>query len=435
MKRQLEEQVGRINGKYGSIGWMPVVYQYRHVPFVPLVALYAVSDVCLVTPLRDGMNLVAKEYLAARTAGNGVLILSEMAGAAKELGEAVLVNPNHCGEIAASIATALDIPPEEQARRLQIMQARLQRYTVYRWANDFVQATLGTVETKRKLETQGLTGGRRKTLLNEYRTSRKRLILLDYDGTLVPFTRDFARAQPGQKVLSLVQRLADDPRNYVVIVSGRDRLTLESWFKALPIHIVAEHGFLSRKAGGEWRAMKAIPGDWKHRLVPILHLFADRLPGTTVEEKEYSLVWHYRGADPDQGEPFAHELVDNLNALTGNVDVQVMQANKAIEVRVAGINKGTFAREMVAKGGYDYILAIGDDKTDEDLFSALPDSAFSIKVGGALSHAKYNCGDVEDVHRVLGALTRESSEEGKHGGPVTRILRLLLRLTTRLASM
>ncbi len=158
MKRQLEEQVGRINGKYGSIGWMPVVYQYRHVPFVPLVALYAVSDVCLVTPLRDGMNLVAKEYLAARTAGSGVLILSEMAGAAKELGEAVLVNPNHCGEIATSIATALDIPPEEQARRLQIMQARLQRYTVYRWANDFVQATLGTVETKRKLETQELSG-------------------------------------------------------------------------------------------------------------------------------------------------------------------------------------------------------------------------------------------------------------------------------------
>jgi trehalose 6-phosphate synthase/phosphatase len=435
MKRQLEEQVGRINGKYGNIGWMPVVYQYRYMSFIPLMALYAVSDVAMVTPLRDGMNLVAKEYLATRTTGSGVLILSEMAGAAKELGEAVLVNPNHSGEIAASIAAALKLPPEEQARRLRIMQARLQRYTIYRWAHDFVQATLGTVETKKRLETRGLSGGTRKTLLTEYRNSRKRLVLLDYDGTLVPFVRDHALARPGHKVLSLLQKLADDPANYLVIVSGRDRQTLESWFETLPIHLVAEHGFLSRKAGSEWRAMKVIPGDWKHRLLPILHLFADRLPGATVEEKEYSLVWHYRGADPEQGEPFAHELVDNLNALTGNVDVQVMQANKAIEVRIAGINKGTFAREMVAEGGYDFILAIGDDKTDEDLFAVLPEWAHSIKVGVAHSYARYNCRDVDEVHRLLSTLTTlPLEEEETHGGPVTRALRFLVRFTKRLAS-
>jgi trehalose 6-phosphate synthase/phosphatase len=434
MKRQLEELVGRINGKYGSIGWMPVVYQYRHVSFIPLVALYAVSDVAMVIPLRDGMNLVAKEYVAARTTGNGVLMLSEMAGAAKELGEAVLVNPNHCGEIAAAIAAALNIPQEEQARRLQIMQARLQRYTVHRWANDFVQATLGTAETKRKYETQGLSGGTRKLLLDEYRKSLKRLLLLDYDGTLVPFVRDHALARPGQKVISLMQKLADDPANYVVLVSGRDRQTLETWLGALPIHLVAEHGFLARTPGKEWRSMKVIPGDWKHLLLPILHLFADRLPGTTIEEKEYSLVWHYRGADPEQGEPFAHELVDNLNAMTGNVDVQVMQANKAIEVRVAGINKGTIAREMIAEGGYDFILAIGDDKTDEDLFAVLPDWAHSIKVGGVHSHAKYNCKDVEEVHRLLSMLTTVSREEETQGGPVARALQFLVRLTKRLAA-
>ncbi len=434
MKRQVEEHVGRINGRYGTIGWTPVVYQYRYVPFISLVALYAVSDVAMVTPLRDGMNLVAKEYLAARTGGSGVLILSEMAGAAKELGEAVLVNPNHCGEIAASIAAALNIPPEEQARRLRIMQARLQRYTVYRWANDFVQATLGTVEAKRKLETQRLSAGARKTLLDEYRNSRKRLVLLDYDGTLVPFVRDHALARPGHKVLALVQRLADDPANYVVIVSGRDRQTLERWFEALPIHLVAEHGFLSRKARSDWRSVKAIPGDWKRQLLPILHLFADRLPGATVEEKEYSLVWHYRGADAEQGEPFAHELVDNLNALTGNVDVQVMQANKAIEIRVAGINKGTIAREMLAEGGFDFILAIGDDKTDEDLFAVLPDWAHSIKVGGAHSYAKYNCRDVEEVHRVLTMLTTVSHGDENYGGTVTRALRSLARFTKGLRS-
>lgn len=431
MKRQLEELVGRINGKYGSIGWMPVVYQYRHLSLIPLVALYVVSDVAMVTPLRDGMNLVAKEYVASRNTGTGVLILSEMAGAAKELGEAVLINPNHCAEIAAAIAAALNIPQEEQARRLRIMQARLQRYTVHRWANDFVQATLGTVETKRKYETQGLSGGVRKLLLKEYRKSLKRLVLLDYDGTLVPFVRDYALARPGHKVISLVQKLADDPANYVVLVSGRDRQTLEKWFGDLPVHLVAEHGFLSKEAGNEWRPTKVIPGDWKHRLLPILHLFADRLPGATVEEKEYSLVWHYRGADPEQGEPFAHELVDNLNALTGNVDVQVMQANKAIEVRVAGINKGTLARDMIAEGGYDFILAIGDDKTDEDLFEVLPDWAHSVRVGVGHSHAKYNCRDVEEVHQVLSMLTRLSRKIETHGGPVTRALQFLVRLTKK----
>jgi trehalose 6-phosphate synthase/phosphatase len=431
MKKELEELVGRINGKHGSIGWMPVVYQFRQLPFVPLEALYAVSDVALVTPLRDGMNLVAKEYVAARTNGTGVLILSEMAGAAKELGEAVLVNPNHCGEIAAAIAAALTIPQGEQARRLHIMQARLQRNNVHRWASDFVQETLGTFETKKKYETEGLSGATRKLLLKEYRSGRKRLLLLDYDGTLVPFVRDHALARPGHNVISLIEKLADDPANHVVIISGRDRQTLQSWFGDLPIHLVAEHGFLSRTAGNEWRSMKVISGDWKQRLLPILSLFADRLPGATVEEKEYSLVWHYRGADREQGEPFAHELVDNLNALTGNVDVQVMQANKAIEVRMAGINKGTIARELISENGYDFILAIGDDTTDEDLFAVLSDRAHSIRVGAAHSHAKYNCRDVEEVHGVLSMLSRDGASPG---GPVRRALRLLERITRKLAT-
>jgi trehalose 6-phosphate synthase/phosphatase len=433
MKRQLEELVGRINGKYGSIGWAPVVYQYRHLPFVPLVALYATSDVSLVTPLRDGMNLVAKEYVASRTSGSGVLILSEMAGAAKELGEAVLVNPNHCGEIAAALTAALNIPKDEQARRLRIMQARLQQYTVHRWANDFVQATLGTMESKRKYETQGLSTPTRKLLLKEYRDATERLVLLDYDGTLVPFVTDPAQARPGYNVVSIVRRLTLDPANHVVVISGRDRVTLESWLGSLPIHLVAEHGFLSRQHGSEWRPTKTIAGDWKHRLLPILSLFADRLPGALVEEKEYSLVWHYRGADPEQGEVFAHELADNLNSLTGNVDVQVMQANKAIEIRVSGINKGTVAKDMIAVGAYDFILAIGDDATDEDLFAVLPEWAHSIKVGAVHSHAKYNCRDVDEVHRLLSMLGDLSPDEKVPNNVITRSLRFLERLTKRLS--
>ena len=433
MKRQLEELVGRINGKYGNLEWMPVVYQYRHVPFIPLVALYAVSDVALVTPLRDGMNLVAKEYVAARTTGTGVLILSEMAGAAKELGEAVLINPNHVGEIASAIALALDIPPEEQARRLRIMQARLQRYTVHRWASEFIQDALDTALATRKFQTEPLDKAAQVLLLKDYRKSQKRLMLLDYDGTLVPFVADPARAQPGRRVISLMQRLAENPANHVVLISGRDRRTLEEWFGSLPIRLVAEHGFVARTGSGEWRVMKPIPGDWKRRLIPILRLFADRLPGASVEEKEYSLVWHYRGADAEQGEPVAHELIDNLIALTGNVDVQIMQANKAVEIRVAGINKGTTARELIAEAEFDFILAVGDDRTDEDLFAVLPESAYSIKVGAARSLARYNCKDVDEVHRVLSLLAMPPRREDLGGGVLSKSLQLLVRITKRLA--
>jgi trehalose 6-phosphate synthase/phosphatase len=432
MKRQLEERVGRINGKYGNLGWMPVVYQYRHVPLVPLVALYTISDVAMVTPLRDGMNLVAKEYVASRTTGTGVLILSEMAGAAKELGEAVLINPNHYGEIASAIAQALEIPTEEQVRRMRIMQARLQQYTVHRWAEDFLQETLGTAAALKLFETQDLVEAAMVVLLNDYRKSRKRLLLLDYDGTLVPFVRQHDEAKPGTRVVSLIQRLAEIPENRVVLVSGRDRSTLEEWFGDVPVHIVAEHGFFSKPVGEEWHATKAIQGDWKKKLMPILKLFANRVPGSSVEEKEYSLVWHYRGADPEQSEPVAHELMDNLNALTGNVDVHIMQAKKAVEVRAAGVTKGTIARDLMAEDEYDFILAVGDDVTDEDLFAVMPEWAYSIKVGSPRSFARYNCGGVEDVHRLLALLGTSARRGVDERGPVVNMLRLLARFTDRL---
>ena len=434
MKRQLEELVGRINGKYGSLGWTPIIYQYRHLPFVQLVALYAMSDVALVTPLRDGMNLVAKEYVASRTTGTGVLILSEMAGAAKELGEAVLINPNHCGEIALAIAQALDVPQDEQVKRMRVMQVRLEQYTVHRWATDFVQEMLEAALVTSTMETEQVEGRVAMLLISAYQKSRRRLILLDYDGTLVPFVKDHTKAFPGTKVLSLMARLASDPANQVVLISGRDRHTLERWFKDLPIHLVAEHGFFRKTPGEEWRATKAIPGGWKTRLGPILKLFADRLSGASVEEKEYSLVWHYRGTDPDQGEPVAHELIDNLNALTGNVDIQIMQANKAVEIRVAGINKGTTAREIIAEHEYDFILAIGDDRTDEDMFAVLPEQGHSIKVGSSRSHAKYNCADVAEVHRLLAALTGTLRSAERSREAVSNVLHLLARFTDRLSS-
>jgi trehalose 6-phosphate synthase/phosphatase len=406
MKRQIDELVGRINGRFGTIGWTPVIYQYRYLPFVPLVALYRISDVALVTPTRDGMNLIAKEHVASRLDGTGVLILSETAGAAKELGEAIIINPNNRMEIVGALEQALEMPVEEQLRRTRIMQARLQRYTVRRWAQDFLVDLLRTADAQKRYSAKLLSPTCRQALLHSYQQGRRRILFLDYDGTLVPFVLDPTSARPSETVRDLLLRLSRDPANTVVLISGRDRLTLDRWFGELPIGLVAEHGNRIREKNSEWRALKSRTNEWKPALLPILQLFADRLPGSHVEEKEYSLVWHYRGADPEQGQVVARELTDQLVTFTANIDVQIMRGNKVIEIRTAGINKGTAALQFTTQDNYDFILSIGDDWTDEDLFAVLSPKAYSIKVGLANTHARFNVRAVGDVLRLLDMLSK-----------------------------
>jgi trehalose 6-phosphate synthase/phosphatase len=404
MKKQIEEYVGKVNGRFGNLGWTPVSYQYRQLSFEPLVALYSLADVALVTPLRDGMNLVAKEYIAARRNANGVLVISEMAGAVKELGEAVVINPNTPGEIAGALREALEMPEEEQRRRMVIMQGRLQRYTVSRWASDIVSQLLTISQEREAFLAKMFSKDMQMQMLGEYDQATARLLLLDYDGTLVPFSRRPSQAAPPRDVLSLLETLADVPENNVAIVSGRDRGTLDRWFGTLPIHLVAEHGIWVRETGGEWRMLKKQVVEWKPQIRPILERYADRLPGAFVEEKEYSLVWHYRGADPEQSELLVGELKDHLVSLTANLDLQVLQGNKVVEIRLAGVNKGTAALQWITEGPPDFILAIGDDWTDEDLFAVLPERAWSLRVGVTSTRARFNVRGSGETLRVLEAI-------------------------------
>ena len=368
MKKQIEEYVGRINGKYGSVGWTPVVYQFRNLAIHPLSALYSISDVALVTPLRDGMNLIAKEYVASRTDQTGVLILSEMAGSSKELGEAILVNPNDRAEMAEALKTALQMPVDDQQRRNAMMQDRLRRYDVVRWASDFVNSLAAMKSVQEDFNAKILTSGERTALIGKYCSSKRRLLFLDYDGTLVPFVRRPYLAFPTQPLLTTLGKLAADKRNFIVLISGRDRGTLLDWFGRLPIALAAEHGFWLREHGSDWQAIKHTSQEWKTRLMPVIQQYVDRLPGSFVEEKENSIAWHYRPADPDQAGPVAAELTDHLLNFTANIDVQVLQGHKVVEVRHGGVNKGTAAMHWLGKDTYDFILGIGDDWTDEDLF-------------------------------------------------------------------
>lgn len=408
MKMELEQTVGRIVGDFGNVHWTPLVYQFRHLTFDEIVPLYRMCDVALITPLRDGMNLVAKEFVASRPDRKGVLVLSEMAGAAKEMGEAIIINPFHREDFAKALEQALTLPDEEQIRRNELLQERLRRYNVIRWADDFVQSLLSTQKVEAARRVRLLIGKTYFSMLQQYRSASRRVLLLDYDGTLVSFASEPHRAQPDADLLDMLSRLGSDPANQVAIISGRPRQTLESWFGKLPISLIAEHGVWLRNKGADWRMLRNVTADWKARVRPILQLYVDRLPGALLEEKEFSLACHHRRADPEQAAEWAKSLMDDLAGYTRNIDVQVFEGNKVIEIRNAGVNKGSAGMEWLKPLLPDFILGVGDDSTDEDLFRALPSTAFSVRVGVARTAARFYMGNSTAVRRMLRDMTGPS---------------------------
>src|SRR5690606_15950003 len=239
-RKLIEEQVGRINGKYSSLQWQPILYRYSHVPFDELCALYQAADVGLITPLRDGMNLVAKEYVASRIGQKGVLILSELAGAASELGEALLVNPMDEEEMSDAIDEALTMPLSTQRHKMALMQKRLVDYDVRDWVNDFLQELAEVKEQQRMQELKFITPAMANDIATDFKQASRRHIFLDYDGTLVPFARHPREASPGSELLGFLTSLSADPQTTVTIISGRDSSVLEDWFKDLPVNLVAE---------------------------------------------------------------------------------------------------------------------------------------------------------------------------------------------------
>jgi trehalose 6-phosphate synthase/phosphatase len=408
LKRRVDELVGRINGKYGSMGWMPVWYLYRSVAFERLMALYALADVALVTPLRDGMNLIAKEFVASKRDGKGVLILSEMAGAAKELGEAIVVNPNNKDEIVQALVRALNMPDQEQVERNRAMQDRLARYSIGGWVGDFMARLEAVKMMQRERGVKRLAGAAMDDMLRAYAAARRRLILLDYDGTLVPFSDWPRKAVPCGETVPLIDSLAEDDRNELVVVSGRDRETLEEWLGALDVSLVAEHGVWIKERRGEWRMLGNLRNDWKSQVRPLLELYVDRTPGSFVEEKGYSLSWHYRRADLGLGSLRAMELRDDLLSLTANLPIGVLEGSMVIEVKDVTVNKGRAVSRWLDSGDRDFILAVGDDWTDEDMFGALPESAYAVKVGRGASRAKFYLDSYRDVRALLKKLKEQT---------------------------
>lgn len=407
IKKVVEEKVGALNGKYGSIGWDPVKYFYRTMSFTEMMALYTVADIGLVTPLRDGMNLVAKEYIAACEDGHGVLILSEFAGSAKELGEAIQVNPYNYEEVAQAIARALRMPHHEQELYLQAMHKRLEAYNITQWAEDFLDK-LHTVRGQDELIIkQTLTIAGMEDIAERYAASKSALILLDYDGTLVPFNNRPENAPPDHALASTLKSLGKIPGTETVIISGRGRESVGRWFDGIEINLMAEHGgWFYQRDEKEWRSTAHLSTEWKQEIRPVLERFVLRTPGTFIEEKDFSLVWHYRKTDPELGQIRAIELKNSLMSLTQNHKIGILEGNMIIEIKDQGISKGQGCIFWVSRGKYDFILAAGDDLTDEDMFGVLDDDAITIKVGYEYSRAKYHVGNYKNIRDILTRLIK-----------------------------
>ena len=418
LRSEVNEMIGEINGQFGTPDWTPIVYMRRGIPHHQLTALYAAADVAWVAPLRDGMNLVAKEYVATKVDSSGALVLSEFAGAAEEMGEAFTVNPYDEERTAATVERVLSAGARELRDRMSALHARVLRNNVFAWADRF----LGALREAAALRA-GAPAGTPPPLsaadaAAAYRAASSRALFLDYDGTLVTYASTPQRAVPTERAMDLVTRLAADPANTVVLISGRRRADLEEWFGAVPgLWLAAEHGAYLRRPDSEWLLAREDPAqDWKQQVRPILEQFVDRTPGSFIEEKELSLVWHHRLAEPEFGEWLANELVSMLDGMLAETELRAIRGRKVVEVKPVWANKGeAVSRVLTAVSQPEFRFAAGDDRTDEDLFAALDAESWTVHVGRRAGRARYSVRNVSELLNVLEAFARPQEACGSSG--------------------
>jgi trehalose 6-phosphate synthase/phosphatase len=409
LRREVDELVGEINGGLSLPDWTPIIYIRRGLPRSELIALYALADLGWVTPLRDGLNLVAKEYVACNESGAGALVLSEFAGAAAEMGEAFLVNPFDEERTAEVVREALSLPKIQLRDRMSALRRRVARNNVFAWRDRFISNLTQAAAARAKRASEEPQNIPYSDLGNAFCGAADRLLLLDYDGTLVPYSRRPQDAAPDVGIVRLLAALSEVPATTVSVVSGRSTRDLKQWFSDAPrVWLAAEHGAAIKPPNLDWQLFLGhYSAELRQRVLNLLEEFVDRTPGSLVEEKEFSVVWHYRMSDPVFGEWLANELVANLEHMLNDTEFRAVHGSKSVEIKPIWANKGQVRRRVTNSSEPDFILAAGDDRTDEDLFAELPSSSWTIHVGQARSRAQYRLASpsamVDLLHGLLEA--------------------------------
>ncbi|HSZ56586.1 MAG TPA: bifunctional alpha,alpha-trehalose-phosphate synthase (UDP-forming)/trehalose-phosphatase [Tepidisphaeraceae bacterium] len=381
LREEVELRIGGLNGKYATLHNSPIHFVHGSVDFKELCALYVLADVGLVTPLIDGMNLVAKEYVACQRDQAGTLILSEFAGAAQDLFNATIVNPYDAQSVAGAMEEALGTSPEEAMRLMRPMRERVMRYDASRWASwllDDLRAIKPPAPPDADLAEQA---SRRisQTLARGGRVA----MFLDYDGTLREIERIPEAARPNAATRSLLDRLQNHPGLDVTIISGRTPDDLDSFLGSYSFGLVAEHGAAIRRPHERrWEQLdRNVSYAWMENVLPVLQLYERSTPGSFIERKRTSLAWHYRRTDPQFGLWKARALVAEIATLIANLPLKVRHGKKIVEITSTEVNKGSAMLHVLEQLEVDLVLCAGDDVTDEDMYQSDVRNLISIHIG------------------------------------------------------
>ncbi len=411
LTEEVQQGVGAINGDFGRVGHAPVQFLHRGFPMKDLAALYTLAEICLVTPLRDGMNLVAKEFIDCQDADGcpGVLILSEFTGATEELAQALQVNPYDVDAVSDALNRALDMTEDERRARIAPMQSRVRSQHSGVWARRYLHDLASVPEREKQVVVADMKP-LAEDVVEKWRAGDRVGLFLDYDGTLRDFVDVPDEAVPDPGLPQLLQALASHDRLSLTIVSGRAPQFLETHFGGLGITLVAEHGYRWFEADGEeWTLFNPhVDTTWKDLIRAQLEQASLLTPGTHVEEKQSAMVWHYRQADPEFGRWRARELLDELTQTAANLPVTVHHGQKIVEVSSLQVSKGLAVDALMTRQRNDVAFVAGDDQTDETMFALEPKGVdfYTVKVGKASTRARYRT-DITGVRLFLETLREE----------------------------
>jgi len=399
-KRKVDELVGNINSEYASLGWRPVHYYYQQVNRDTLCAYYAAADVCLVTSLRDGLNLVSKEYVACRTKNNGVLILSEMAGAAEELTYALKIHPYDIKQMVVAIAYALEMEKNEENARMTALKKKVFGYTVFDWLDTIFQEVFCMYEELKYSFEQNLSSELAERLMIRFKNADSRYILLDYDGCIRELEPYPEMASPGNDILELLCSLQSVPNTQVLLVSGRSRKDMDLWFADCGITLIAEHGAWFKDNESGWTPLTENRVHDNRALITIVEKYALVLEGSFLEEKTSGVCLHFKMCFQDQLTETINKLENEVedHITKNNLPYRYKKTNELLEIHFSDCDKGQAIQKFVSFSKNAFILAAGDDDTDEDMFAALPKNAFTLKIGKKNTKAKIR---VQNVGRFI----------------------------------
>ncbi len=414
LKGNIEQMVGEINGEFGSPNHVPIQYLYTSVSLDQLLALYRLSDVLMVTSKRDGMNLVCLEYIISQDRHDpGVVLLSEFAGAISNLSHVIPLNPWDIPDTAERLAKALSISKKERILLHEPMAQYLKRYTSSHWAQSFMGALDRCKARTTRIVDLPIKGA--DVLLPDSAlkiiSDRDILVFCDFDGTLVPIHENPSQALLTKDLKGELEAVLGSGRISLVVVSGRNAPFLLDQFSTLHVGLGAEHGakFYDTQRARWSSLVRSDRHSWMPHARKIMEDYTERVPGSHIEKKEYSLAWHFRKSPEEFGTYLSHKLMEELQIGLSNLPVTMVYGKKVVEARSIEANKGSFARWFIetqssAKG--KFFVAIGDDQTDEDLFSALPEGSLTVKVGEGTTLAKYRLHDQANVYNLLRTLSR-----------------------------